>query len=97
MNVECEKAPGAKPSKEVRRREFYFTLKSGFIFGEHQYILIINDFSEQKKAVLLDEVNNFKSVMMSAITRELKTPLNSIIGLNICAIEFLGKESAATK
>ena len=34
--------------------------------------------------------------MMSAITRELKTPLNSIIGLNFCAMKSLGEEDKNT-
>ncbi len=35
--------------------------------------------------------------MMSAITRELKTPLNSIIGLNFCARKSLGGEDECTR
>jgi len=33
---------------------------------------------------------------MQTITRELKTPLNSIVGLTNCAIELLGKEALCT-
>ncbi len=67
------------------------------IFDQKQVILMISDFSDQKKAALLEEVNAFKSMMMSVITRELKTPLNSIIGLNTCAIETLGLDNEYTK
>ncbi len=58
---------------------------------------MINDFSSEKKAALLEEVNNFKSLMMSAVTRELKTPLNTIMGLNTCVMDELGAKHAIVK
>lgn len=98
IDLKSHSEQGQSSTVEKHKNQFFIKLKTGFIFNQNQVILMISDFSDQRKAVLLEEVNNFKSMMMSVITRELKTPLNSIIGLNICAMEQLGRKSlTATK
>ena len=53
----------------------------------------MSDIEDQRKAAIFQEVSNFKTIIMEVITRELKTPLNSILGLNACATEVMGQDS----
>ncbi len=59
--------------------------------------MMVYDLSAIGRAIVLEEVNNFKSVMTEVITRELKTPLNSIIGLNTCMVDTLSPDHICTK
>jgi len=54
---------------------------------------MISDIQDQRRAAISEETNNFKTIIMEVITRELKTPLNSILGLNACATEVMGQDS----
>jgi len=74
-------------SNGFENKELIYKVKEGVIFEKKQLIVVFTDITASKRVSILEEVNEFKSQMMSAITRELKTPLNSIIGLNVCATE----------
>ncbi len=92
---EGEEGEGVEEKEEDTM--IFVKLKTGFIFNKNQIILMMYDLSDIRKSVMLEEVNNFKSIMMEVITRELKTPLNTLIGLNTCMKETLGINHMLTK